>query len=445
LHNRWENQAMINAFKDKRKFSVYGIMSNTNNNALGWNDESQFGGNMNSQTEITEDGGIMMWSSGDEFGGTGGFYGEGLPSSWSLGTSYGNKWNNNQSNVTGAYRFQKIKTEAATTNTTQYILPDTMFFNNQRGSSIANRMRNKASGKSEIFIDSSQSLTITASGSIGESDLYNRFMSEALTGEKIPVNTSDRTTNSSAKNGAFDGSLLWKYKFKKKGRTLSASFNTKYNTVESDGFLLTYNEFYKQGNLFQRDTIDQMKTVNDQSTSFGGRAAYSEPIGKNGIVEVNYGYNSSNSEQERLSYDKQHGEYDELNSLFSNNFVFKTTTNKTGLGYRYSGKKLNFGAGGDVAFTNWKQNDLFRDTTRLYDFTNFFPRANISYKLGQFSRVRLNYNGSTQAPTANQLQPVANNNDPLNIYVGNPNLEQSFNHRFEFNYNFWQVLKSTGM
>ncbi len=92
-----------------------------------------------------------------------------------------------------------------------------------------------------------------------------------------------------------------------------------------------------------------------------------------------------------------------------------------------------------------KQFDLFEDTTRLYDFTNFFPRANISYKLGQYSRIRLNYIGNTQAPTANQLQPVADNNDPLNIFVGNPNLKQSFNHRIEFNYNFWQVLKNTGM
>jgi hypothetical protein len=275
--------------------------------------------------------------------------------------------------------------------------------------------------------------------------LYNSFISEALTGDQVPVNKSERTTTSAANNAAVDGSVLWKYKFKKKGRTLSANLNTKYNSVQSDGFLHTYNDFYKQGALFQTDTIDQKKIVNDKATSFGGRVAYSEPVGKNGIVEINYGYNSTSSQQERLSYDKVYGKYDYLNTLYSNDFVFETATNRTGIGYRYSGKKMSYGAGSDVAFTNWKQNDLFRDTTRLYDFTNFFPRANVSYKLGQYSRVRLNYNGTTTAPTANQLQPVADNNDPLNVMIGNPNLKQSFNHRFEFNYNFWQVLKNTGM
>ncbi|HSR37876.1 MAG TPA: carboxypeptidase regulatory-like domain-containing protein, partial [Phnomibacter sp.] len=114
LPSRWENQAMVNAFKDKRKLSVYGIMSNTNNNALGWTEENQFGGNMNTNMEVGDDGSIMMWSQGDEFGGTGGYYGEGLPTTWSLGTSYGNKWNENRSNVNGAYRYQNLKTEANT-------------------------------------------------------------------------------------------------------------------------------------------------------------------------------------------------------------------------------------------------------------------------------------------------------------------------------------------
>jgi hypothetical protein len=106
---------------------------------------------------------------------------------------------------------------------------------------------------------------------------------------------------------------------------------------------------------------------------------------------------------------------------------------------------VQFGLGSDVAFTKWKQDDLFRDTTRLYDFTNFFPRANFSYKLGQFSRISVNYNGNTTAPTANQLQPVADNNDPLNIMIGNPNLVQSFNHRISLNFNYWKVLTNSGM
>jgi hypothetical protein len=445
LPNRWENQAMINAFKDKRKLSVYGIMANTNNNSLGWGDENQFGGNMNTNMEIGDDGSVMMYSQGDEFGGTGGFYGEGLPQSLSIGTSYANKWNENRSNVSGAYRFQKLQTEANTLVTTQNLLPDTQFYNNEKGRNIAERMRNKAQIKSEIFIDSMQSLTFSINGSYGQNSTYNQFESEALNGKRLPVNQSNRTTSADGTQAQFGVNALYKLKFKKQRRTLSVNITDQFNENTTEGFLLTYNQFYNEQGLYKKDTVDQRKDNYTRGNSLSGKIAYTEPVGKNGIIEVNYGYGSTKSRQTRLSYDRVEGKDDVLNTIFSNDFKFETKNQRTGAGYRYNGKKVQFGLGSDVAFTNWKQDDLFRDTTRLYDFTNFFPRANISYKLGQYSRISVNYNGNTTAPSANQLQPVADNNDPLNIMIGNPNLVQSFNHRISLNYNFWKVLTNSGM
>ena len=55
--------------------------------------------------------------------------------------------------------------------------------------------------------------------------------------------------------------------------------------------------------------------------------------------------------------------------------------------------------------------------------------------------MRFNYNGSTQAPTLEQLQPIRVNTDPLNIYIGNPNLDQAFRHSFNINYSSWNALK----
>lgn len=445
LPNRWENQAMINAFKDKRKLSVYGVLANTNNNSLGWSEESQFGGNLSTNMEIGDDGSVMMWSEGDEFGGTGGFYGEGLPKSLSVGTSYANKWNENRSNISGAFRFQKMRTEANTSVTTQNLLPDTQFYNNEKGRNIAERWRNKGQVKSEIFIDSMQSLTFSLNGSYGENSIYNQFESEALNGKQLPVNQSSRTTTADGKQSQFGATALYKLKFKKARRTLSINLSDQFNENSSDGFLLTYNQFYNEQGLFRKDTIDQRKDNFSRGNSVTGKIAYTEPVGKNGIVEVSYGYGATKSRQTRLSYDRVEGKEDVLNKTFSNDFRFETHNQRTGAGYRYNGKKLQFGFGSDVAFTNWKQDDLFRDTSRLYDFTNFFPRANISYKLGQYSRISMNYNGNTTAPTANQLQPVADNNDPLNIKIGNPDLVQSFNHRISLNYNFWKALSNSGM
>ena len=53
-----------------------------------------------------------------------------------------------------------------------------------------------------------------------------------------------------------------------------------------------------------------------------------------------------------------------------------------------------------------------------------------------------NYNGTTTQPTLEQLQPVATNNDPLNIILGNPSLTPSFTNTVNVNYRSYKVLTS---
>jgi hypothetical protein len=58
---------LANSFKGKRKISGYLTTDNTKFESLNWNENQNYGGNTNMTTEVTDDGGIMMWGSGDEF------------------------------------------------------------------------------------------------------------------------------------------------------------------------------------------------------------------------------------------------------------------------------------------------------------------------------------------------------------------------------------------
>jgi outer membrane receptor protein involved in Fe transport len=447
--NSWENSAMINAFKDKRKFSVYGKMANTKETGLGWGENNQYGGGIGTNMEMTDDGDMMMWNNGDDFGGVGSFSGEGLPKAWMGGASYADKWNADKNSIVGAYRFQKLNTDGNNTQFTQNIVSDTQYLANEASNNWSSKWRHAGNMKSDLTIDSLQSFTITADGSYGKSISSSDFNSVSRMTTKLfedqLVNKNQRRTNNEGNNGAFNANILYKKKFAKKGRTLSVNLSEKYNSNSSTGYLFSRLELYQDGIYSSTDTTDQRKDNESTSINVGGRVAYTEPIGKNGLVEASYGYSLTNAEQKRLSYDKVDGKFDELNDVFSNDYKFFTGTHKMGLGYRYNYKKLVFGLGSDMALSNWKQTDLFTDMVRNYNFTNFFPRANFSYKLGQYSRIRLNYSGNTRAPSINQLQPVQNNEDPLNIAIGNPNLKQSFRQNFNLGYNFYQVLKEQGM
>ena len=54
--------------------------------------------------------------------------------------------------------------------------------------------------------------------------------------------------------------------------------------------------------------------------------------------------------------------------------------------------------------------------------------------------MRIFYNGRTSQPSADQLQPVIDNTNPLLIRTGNPYLKQQFSHSFRFMYNSFDMF-----
>jgi hypothetical protein len=66
----------------------------------------------------------------------------------------------------------------------------------------------------------------------------------------------------------------------------------------------------------------------------------------------------------------------------------------------------------------------------------------LNYSPKQQRTIRFNYNGSTENPTLQQIQPLINNNDPLNISIGNPTLQQGFENRMEVFARDYKVLKN---
>jgi len=66
---------------------------------------------------------------------------------------------------------------------------------------------------------------------------------------------------------------------------------------------------------------------------------------------------------------------------------------------------------------------------------SLFPSAFVTYKLTDKQDIQLNYSKRINAPNFFQLQPFPDYTDPLNITVGNPNLDPQFTHSFELGYN----------
>ncbi|MBV9962647.1 MAG: TonB-dependent receptor [Parafilimonas sp.] len=444
-NDKWSNSGMINDFKGKKKVSAYGIMSSTGKTGLNWDEQGSYG-EANSGPEFNDDfGGFMFFGDNQDEFSNGNYYGEGVPKSWAAGLNFGNKYNDDKQSLNGSYRFNKITTLGNGNTYSQSILPDSLFYNTETAKTFNSRWRHSISGIYEQQFDSSFSMKLTLKGYTGHQNTYSDYDDKSLDADGALVNQSLRNTNADGDNSNLNANLLLRKKFKKQGRTLSFNINDIYNGSNTDGFLYSLNSFYTKGALQFIDTTDQEKKNTARVNMLNSKLTYTEPIVKNLFAEINYAFRLSTSTAEKLSYNKtSDGKYSALDSLFSTDYTFDVTTNTGGAALKYSGKKITFGAGTDIASTNFDQKDLLRDTTLNRNYVNFFPRASFTYKFNETSRIFVSYNGSTQQPSITQISPVADNTNPLIITVGNPSLKQEFIHNINFNANSFKVLSQRG-
>jgi hypothetical protein len=441
LDKYYNGQALINSFKGKRQLSAFGIISSTDATGLNWRDTRSYGFS-NDNVQVMDGGGLMITSNGGDDLGAQSYYGQGLPESIKAGLHFSNKWDNDKYNAGGNYLFNKLSVRSAGNTYRQNILQDSVYYDRESADTHSDKMRHSLSGMTEIQLDSSSSIKIMANGNTGTSESYSNYNSEALSEKNQLVNSSVRNTSSKEDNTNFNTSVLWRKKFKKAGRTLSINFDEKYAASNSNGFLNNRSDFFDEsGAIIKKDSTDQNKINDNLSNVMGAKATYTEALSKKSFIELNYSFYNNSSTQKRLSYDKDLNEkYSMLVDSLSNDFKYIYNTNSAGINYRFNDKKYNFSFGGNIANTAFEQTDQVKDTTRKYSYYNLFPRANFNYKFNAYSGLRFNYNGSTQQPTIDQLQPLKNNNDPLNVVIGNPSLRQKFQNRFSLNFNNYKVL-----
>ena len=444
LQNKFSNEAMINSFKGKRKMAAYGVMANNGKTGLGWDDRGKFGGSNDMNMEIDESSGmIMMWSEGGEFENPN-YWGEGLPTSWSAGLHFSDKYNEDKKKLNLNYRLNKLNTEGGGYSTNQYLLPDTFYYRNDRGNSFSSKWRNQGSGTYDWQVDSNASLKLNFTGSLGTTSSNNYYVNEALTSKKINVNKSFRNSTSDGTNELFNSGVLYKQKFRKKGRTFSLQFSQKYSRNESEGILKAENDFFDlNGGLYKLDSIHQRKTQMALQNILSTKASYTEGIGTKGLLEINYSVSNAKDQTERMSYDKMAGGLSNYIDSLSTQYKFNVFTQMGGSSFRWNNRILSIQGGGTLSATQLQQLDLLRDTSLKYNYLNFFPKASFNWNIKpNQSSMRLSYNGSTRQPGINDLQPARDNTDPLYIRKGNPDLQQEFNHEWNLSFNSFQVMKS---
>ena len=439
LHN---GKFLYNNFLGQRKLSVFGTKSNTSTGSLGWEDRNKLG--IENDYEYDEIGGYYFsFGNNNDFSDWGL---QGLPNAYFAGGLYSNKWNEEKNKLNLSYNFNRLGTTNESSTLKQTLLADTTFFNNENSNTRGLKQQHVFTPRYEWKIDSLASIKFSSVNTYKTTETSSNTQSDALNEDRLFVNTGDRTNTQDLTHKQSDNQLTYKQLFKKKGRMLIATL--RYSMINDDnmGTLFSFNQFFKNSVLDSTATTDQLKNEKGESQTYGGKITYNEPLTTKWNLVTEYSYNNNNSTSHKNTFEKDlNGKYTVLNPVFSNNFDLNAFANTGIITMRYLGKKIRSAFGGGISAVQLRLKDLDHGTRNIYNFTNFTPQAQFGYNIKPQTNISLRYNGTTRQPTIDQLQPIRNNNDPLNIYIGNPNLKVGFNHNLNLGYNSFQILKSRYM
>ncbi len=437
----YEGQTLFNKFKGKYKLSVYGTTSNTGRNNLGYSDNDRLG--TSSLTTVVLDDGSSYQTSGGDALDQSNYSGVGFPSARTGGAHYDTKFNSDKSTINTNYRVGALSLTTILNSLEERNLPGNSQIINSDNNTYAHSFRQKADVVYQNTPNQNSNLKIGIDGSIKTTENKSSSLSTTRDSTGKLLNSTTINNNNDAEQKTFNATIIYNKKFTKVGRTISFNASEAFNQTYTNGYLLS--NIYTTVNN-QTTTTDQYKPTKVSSSVLNTNIVYTEPLTKKLSLAFNYGLGINNSLSNRESYNQSAtGNYDVLDINFSNNYKFNQLTNQIGaiFNYKYADGVLNFGT--KASAVDYKQIDQYTGGIFRRDFINWSPQFRFQHNFSPSMNYNFSYNGNNSQPTINQLQPVGNNLNPLNIVIGNANLSPSFRHNFNTRFTANQRITSRYM
>jgi hypothetical protein len=441
--NVTDAKALYNRFIGKKKLSLYGTKSNTSTGSLNWEDKRKLGFEDDFQYDElsgyyfsfgTSDNDFSDWSL------------RGIPNAYTAGALYITKWNADKQSINGSYRFNRLGTKNVGSKFEQRVVPGNVFYTNTTTTSSGLNQQNAANFRYEWKIDSLASLKFTTAEIFKNTQSFNSTSSKTTNENFSNSTVNNRTNENDTKRWQSDNQLQYRQAFNKKNRLLLATFRYGVTTDDQAGFIYSNVDYLTGSTLDSSRMQDQQKLNTGNSHTLGGKVTFSEPLSTKWALITEYSYNQNKSTSHKNTFDKStNGKYENLNPVYSNNFDLDAYSNSGSVIARYFFKKFRMAVGSGASSVKLNLHDLDHNKKTSYDFVNLTPQASLNYAIKPQSGLGFNYRGTTRQPTINQLQPIRDNNDPLNEYIGNPDLKVGFNHNLSLFYNSYKVLSGRGI
>jgi hypothetical protein len=437
--NRYESSALLNFFKNKRKISV--LASSNNINSVGFSMDEIFD-NMTGGRNVS----FNSYSNGTfgignmRFGG-----GTGITRSDMVGLNYSDEWLKNFE-TTGSYFF--TDSNSKNTNRTKQVnfLPSNGFIKQSKSDTNEDRLGHNLNFNFEYKIDSTITLNISPK-LIKSNRKYSNNTSQASTDlNNQLLNESKSNTFDESESVNFSDEINISKAFKRKGRFLSLVLGNE-NVKETLNSLNKSNTtFYQNG--ISSDIRDQKIENRNLSDTYNTEIEYIEAINDSLKFKIGALYNWKQTSEDRNAFDYDFvsqsyvSENDTLSSYKISNI--KTITPKAG--FSLGKKKLTIDMSAGTSITQFNNHSLYlnRAVDLNKNYALPFAEAQLGYKFGKSISIWANYEYKVDFPLGSQILPVEDLTNPLNTFVGNPNLSPDRRHTAYMNFRDFNTATKSG-
>jgi len=446
-NNRYQGGLVTNIFHGSRRISILGMTNNINQQNFSAEDIS-------SATGSTGGRGGRMGGGGGGGGSPDGWMGRsdfatgnqaGVNRTNSIGVNYTDKWFD-RIDANFSYFFNLTNNDTERFSNRQFFFEDNVsqYFNeiNLSGSRLLNH---RFSGRMEYEINENNTLIFTPRFSFRDSRTSNLNTIEGILYNQTLINDTRTENTGDGDLFSLSNNLTYRLRLSETGRSISARFDFGLDNTTNLSFLQDTSAFFRRGEWVE-ELVNQRSNSDTRNLRLGSNITYTEPVNESSRIELSYNLSFTNNESNRLTnrWDVEQQMYsifvDDLSSELTNGYV----THRGGLTYGIRGESFNLQFGASFQNAHLQTDQLTPYIfNREYSFNSILPTLRFNYNFSRTQRIRVFYRTSTSSPSANQLQDVIDNTNPLFITTGNPELKQSYTHNGGFHVFLNNPLRST--
>lgn len=403
-------------FRGKEQLVVLGLSGNTG--VLG------FSGGSGSPAKIG-----FLSSMADPLGASAGM---GIPQFTATGLHFANRWQDLDEHLAANCQFGHSGTHPITTTETDQSEPGTQYTQRQRSESYNQQDQYSLRGQFDLAGSTKSAFRADFYSYIFQ--CHNQFFSSGSSAfNDTTVNSSLRSIRDQSNRRTFGGNASWRTGFGKKFDrifSISAGFSSINNST--DGYLYSIDNFFgKSGILLQSDTIDQRKVIVNNNLTMNGAVTFVQPIFSGASMGFGYNFGVVNERPEQLSFARQNGKFNQAIDSLTSKLRAQTLTQQTTINIQGQNRHVAYIIGLDLLVFTYHQYDKIGDSAYRSNYGSWIPRLIVRYTPKPTIEASINYSESSLPPSIYQLAPIKNNNDPLHLVVGNPNLRPVTNQNLD--------------